>query len=110
VPFARAMRPGDLTTVVDAFGRAAALALEAGFDALEIHLGHGYLLSQFLSPATNRRRDAWGGSLENRARLPLAVVARVREAVGGRAAVLAKINLRDGFRGGRQLAPAGTPG
>src|SRR5262249_51554535 len=95
VPFARAMRRGDLTTVVDDFGRAAALALEAGFAALEIHLGHGYLLSQFLSPATNRRRDAWGGSLENRARLPLAVVARVREAVGGRAAVLAKINLRD---------------
>src|SRR5262245_13347393 len=106
IPFARAMRHGDLTTVVDDFGRAAVLALEAGFDALEIHLGHGYLLSQFLSPATNRRRDAWGGALPNRLRLPLAVVARVRERVGPARAVLAKTNLSDGFRGGLELSDA----
>lgn len=106
VPFARAMAASDLAAVVDDFGRAAALALEAGFDALEIHLGHGYLLSQFLSPAVNRRRDGYGGSLENRARLPLEVVARVREVVAGRAAVVAKINLRDGFRGGLELPDA----
>jgi 2,4-dienoyl-CoA reductase-like NADH-dependent reductase (Old Yellow Enzyme family) len=106
VPFARAMHEADIAEVIDDFGRAAGLALEAGFDALEIHLGHGYLLSQFLSPATNRRRDRFGGSLENRARLPLAVVERVRDVAGGRAAVLAKINLRDGFRGGLELEDA----
>jgi len=106
VPFARAMTAADLSTVVDDFGRAAALALDAGFDALEVHLGHGYLLSQFLCPATNRRRDQWGGSLDNRARLPLAVVERVRDVVGGHAAVVAKINLRDGFRGGLELPDA----
>jgi 2,4-dienoyl-CoA reductase-like NADH-dependent reductase (Old Yellow Enzyme family) len=106
VPFARAMREADIANTIDDFGRAARLALEAGFDALEVHLGHGYLLSQFLSPATNRRRDRFGGSLDNRARLPLAIVARVREVAAGRAAVVAKINLRDGFRGGLELDDA----
>jgi len=106
VPIARAMTEADLATVVDDFGNAAALAVEAGFDAVEVHLGHGYLLSQFLSPATNRRRDAFGGALQNRLRLPLAVVARVRERVGPARAVLAKTNLSDGFRGGLELADA----
>ena len=106
VPFARAMTAADLSTVVDDFGRAAALALDAGFDALEVHLGHGYLLSQFISPATNRRRDRWGGSLDNRMRLPLAVVGAVRQRVGRGVPLLAKINLRDGFRGGLELPDA----
>jgi 2,4-dienoyl-CoA reductase-like NADH-dependent reductase (Old Yellow Enzyme family) len=105
-PFARAMRERDIAQVVEEFGRAAGLAREAGFDAVELHLGHGYLLSQFLSPATNRRRDAWGGSLENRARLSLAVLARVREVVGAGFPVLCKTNLRDGFRGGLELEDA----
>jgi len=106
LPFTRAMTEADIATVVDDFGRAAALALDAGFDALELHLGHGYLLSQFLCPATNRRRDRFGGDLDGRARLPLAVVERVRRVVAGRAAVIAKINLRDGFRGGLELPDA----
>lgn len=106
MPFARAMTDADLTAVVDEFGRAAELAMQAGFDAVELHLGHGYLLSQFLSPAINKRRDRWGGSLDNRLRLPLAVLARVREAVGARVPVIAKTNLRDGFRGGLELEEA----
>ena len=106
MPFTRAMTERDMETVVDEFGTAAALAVHAGFDALELHLGHGYLLSQFNSPATNRRRDRWGGSLDNRMRLPLAVVAEVRRRVGNDVPILAKTNLRDGFRGGLQLDEA----
>jgi 2,4-dienoyl-CoA reductase-like NADH-dependent reductase (Old Yellow Enzyme family) len=89
--------------VIDEFGSAASAAVRAGFDAVELHLGHGYLLSQFISPATNQRRDRWGGSLDNRMRLPLAVVAEARKRVGPQVPVLCKINLRDGFRGGLQL-------
>jgi len=102
-PVALAMREAEIEAVVDEFARAASRAVAAGFDAVELHLGHGYLLSQFLSPATNRRRDRFGGSLENRLRFPLAVLHAVREAVGGRAAILCKTNLRDGFRGGLEL-------
>jgi 2,4-dienoyl-CoA reductase-like NADH-dependent reductase (Old Yellow Enzyme family) len=106
MPLARAMRPADIAAVVEEFGVAAELAMQAGFDAVEIHLGHGYLLSQFLSPAINRRRDQWGGGLDNRMRLPLAVLARVRAAVGPRVPIIAKTNLRDGFRGGLELEEA----
>jgi 2,4-dienoyl-CoA reductase-like NADH-dependent reductase (Old Yellow Enzyme family) len=106
LPFARRMGDDDIARTADDFGTAAARAAEAGFDAVELHLGHGYLLSQFLSPATNRRRDRFGGSLENRLRFPLAVVERVLERVGGRLAVLAKTNLRDGFRGGLEIDDA----
>ena len=101
--FPRAMRDADFVRLRGAYADAARLALEAGFDALEIHMGHGYLLSQFLSPYTNRRRDAWGGSLENRARFPREVALAVREAVGSRAAVYAKLNMADGFRGGLEV-------
>ena len=106
MPFARAMREAELETVIEEFGQAAGLAVRAGFDAVELHLGHGYLLSQFLSPAINRRRDRWGGSLDNRMRLPLAVLARVRAAVGSQVPIIAKTNLRDGFRGGLELDEA----
>ena len=106
LPFAGAMTEADIARVIADFGRAAAQAVEAGFDAVEIHLGHGYLLSQFLSPAVNRRRDRFGGSLENRLRLPLAVLASVRDALGPDNALLVKTNLRDGFRGGLELAEA----
>ena len=103
VPFAKAMTEDDIATVIEEFASAAAGAMRAGFDAVELHLGHGYLLSQFLSPAINRRRDRWGGSLDNRMRLPLAVVQRVRSVVGPGFPILAKTNLRDGFTGGLEL-------
>jgi len=106
LPFTAAMSEADIAGTVEDFGVAASRAREAGFDAVELHLGHGYLLSQFLSPAVNRRRDRYGGSLENRLRFPLAVLRRVRAAVGPDVPILAKTNLRDGFRGGLELPEA----
>jgi len=102
-PIADAMSSDDIERITNEFVVAATLAREAGFDAVELHLGHGYLLSQFLSPATNRRRDQHGGVLENRARFALAVVERVRAALPPALPVLAKVNLRDGFPGGLEL-------
>ena len=102
----RAMDLDQIAAIPAQFARAARLACEVGFDALELHLGHGYLLSQFLSPATNRRRDAYGGSLANRLRLPLEVVAAVRQAVGPAVPILCKTNLRDDIRGGLELDEA----
>ena len=98
--FARAMSEQDLDRVERDFAAAARIAVDAGFDALEIHLGHGYLLSQFLCPYNNRRRDAYGGSLENRARFPRRVVRAVRAAAGWNVAVYAKLNMEDGFATG----------
>jgi len=86
--------------VTGAFVTAANVAREAGFDAIELHLGHGYLLSQFLSPVLNRRTDGFGGTLEGRSRFPLRVVRAVVDAIGQDLAVLAKINLDDGVPGG----------
>jgi 2,4-dienoyl-CoA reductase-like NADH-dependent reductase (Old Yellow Enzyme family) len=108
VPFASAMTEADMVRTAEDFAGAALCAADAGFDAVEVHLGHGYLLSQFLSPAANQRRDAYGGSIENRLRFPRQVVERVLHAVGGRLAVLAKINLSDGFRRGLQIDDAVT--
>jgi 2,4-dienoyl-CoA reductase-like NADH-dependent reductase (Old Yellow Enzyme family) len=102
--FSRAMTAAQLEDVAQEFAAAARLAVEAGFDALEIHAGHGYLLSQFLSPYNNRRRDAYGGSLENRARFPRAVLRAVRDAVGSGVLVYPKLNMLDGFDGGLTLA------
>ena len=79
------------------------LCVEAGFDSLEIHLGHNYLLSSFLSPKLNRRTDDWGGSLANRARFARQVVLAVRESVGPDVAVTAKLNMVDGYKGGLEL-------
>jgi len=99
----RAVTPDEIARITADFARAATLLADAGFDAVEIHLGHGYLPSEFLSPRLNRRRDDWGGSLANRARFPRAIAAAVREAVGDRLAVLAKLNMADGVRGGLWL-------
>ena len=93
----------DLQRVRDDFARAARNAIEAGFDAIEVHLGHGYLLSSFLSPRLNRRKDQYGGSLDNRARFPREVLRAVRDAVGDRLAVTAKLNMADGVAGGLWL-------
>lgn len=97
---ARAVSEEDIDRITAAYGRAASRAVDARFDCVEIHLGHNYLLSAFLSPKLNRRRDRWGGSLANRARFPRQVVEAVKEAVGDRAAVTAKLNMADGVDGG----------
>jgi 2,4-dienoyl-CoA reductase-like NADH-dependent reductase (Old Yellow Enzyme family) len=97
------MSESDIEEMARAHGRAVALAREAGFDAVEIHAGHGYLISQFLSPYTNRRTDRFGGSLNNRVRFLRMVMAQVMKAAGGKIAVLVKTNLRDGFLGGMDI-------
>ena len=104
--FSKEMSEQDMERVREDFGNAAAMAKDAGFDAVELHSGHGYLLSQFLSPWTNRRKDSYGGSLENRARFPVSVIERVRERVGPDFPVLVKMNLRDGFKGGVEVDDA----
>ncbi|MFB9467962.1 NADH:flavin oxidoreductase [Nonomuraea salmonea] len=96
----RAATREDLERIVRAHGDAARVAAESGFDAVEIHLGHNYLASAFLSPRLNRRDDAYGGELSKRARLAREICRAVREAVGGRLAILAKLNMDDGVRGG----------
>ena len=93
----------DLDRVLRDYVRGARLAVRAGFDALELHLGHGYLLSSFLSPMSNRRRDAYGGSLANRAAYPRRVVRAIKEEVGDEVAVYAKLGMTDGVRGGLQV-------
>jgi len=90
----------DISRITRAFADGSRYVADAGFDAVEVHLGHGYLLSSFLSPKLNTRTDRWGGSLENRARFPRQVLMAVRQAVGDRLAVTAKLNMSDGVPGG----------
>jgi 2,4-dienoyl-CoA reductase-like NADH-dependent reductase (Old Yellow Enzyme family) len=99
----RSASEADLTRVVRQYVEGVRIAVRAGFDSLELHLGHNYLLSSFLSPNLNRRADRYGGSLENRARFPRTVVNAVREAVGDQVAVTAKLSMSDGVRGGFQV-------
>jgi 2,4-dienoyl-CoA reductase-like NADH-dependent reductase (Old Yellow Enzyme family) len=101
--FTRAVGEDDLARITADFARAARIAADAGFDAVELHFGHGYLVSAFLSPRLNRRTDGWGGSVEARARLARPVARAVREAVGTEIAVLAKLNMADGVPGGLWL-------
>jgi 2,4-dienoyl-CoA reductase-like NADH-dependent reductase (Old Yellow Enzyme family) len=96
----RSVSPAGIARVVAAHAQAARLARLSGFDAVEIHMGHNYLISSFLSPKINRRTDDYGGSLANRARLAREVAAAVREAVGGQLAIIAKFNISDGVRSG----------
>jgi 2,4-dienoyl-CoA reductase-like NADH-dependent reductase (Old Yellow Enzyme family) len=98
--FAKKATKDDINDVMAAHANAARLAIESGFDAVEIHLGHNYLASSFLSPLINRRTDEFGGSLENRAKVARGTVLAVRRAVGDRIAVTAKLNMADGVRGG----------
>jgi 2,4-dienoyl-CoA reductase-like NADH-dependent reductase (Old Yellow Enzyme family) len=100
----RAMTEADMELVAGQFVTAARLCREAGFDAVELHMGHGYLLNQFISPLSNMRQDQYGGSAENRVRFPAMVLSRVKQAVGDDLAVLAKINVADGVRGGATAA------
>ena len=95
-----AVTPQQMATIIEQYSHGAGVLRDAGFDAIEVHIGHGYLLSAFLSPRLNKRDDAYGGSLENRARFALEVVRAVRAAAGRDVAVTAKINMADGVRGG----------
>ena len=96
----KAMTEDDIASVIARFIRSAELAERAGFTGVQIHAAHGYLLSQFLSPLSNRRDDRWGGSLHNRARLLLEIVQGVRAAVSPAFAVAVKLNSADFQRGG----------
>lgn len=98
--FAKKATRDDIADVTAAHADAARLAVDAGFDAVEIHLGHNYLASSFLSPLINRRDDEFGGSLQNRAKVARGLVLAVRRAVGQQIAVTAKLNMADGIRGG----------
>jgi 2,4-dienoyl-CoA reductase-like NADH-dependent reductase (Old Yellow Enzyme family) len=110
--FAKKATRSDIDDVIAAHANAALLAIDAGFDAVEIHLGHNYLASSFLSPLINRRDDEFGGSLENRAKVARGIVMAVRRAVdmqgAGRVAVTAKLNMTDGVRGGISIEEALT--
>ena len=102
--FARKLKRSECTEFAKDFGKAVYTAHEAGFDSVEVHAGHGYLISQFLSPYTNRRRDEFGGSLENRMRFMKMCLEEVMEAAARTGtAVLVKHNMEDGFKSGIQI-------
>ena len=98
--FHRRLRRDEIEAIAKDYGKAVNLAREAGFDCVEIHAGHGYLISQFLSPYTNRRHDEFGGSLDNRMRFMRMVIKEVLAAAGDDIAVIVKMNMHDGFRRG----------
>ena len=94
----RGLRRDELPALAKNFGRAVNLAREAGFDSVEIHCGHGYLIDQFLNTYFNRRRDEYGGSLENRMRFMSMCMEEVMKAAGNDMAVVVKMNMRDGLK------------
>src|SRR5690606_15484128 len=98
----------DIERVVDGFAAAARRSLDAGFDVLELHGAHGYLLHQFLSPLSNRRTDEYGGTLENRARLLLRVIEVVRSVAGDATPVFVRISATDHAAGGFTADEAAT--
>ncbi|MDE6316173.1 MAG: NADH:flavin oxidoreductase [Muribaculaceae bacterium] len=104
----RKMRVDEIEEMARSFGEAVRMAKDSGFDCVEIHAGHGYLISQFLSPYTNRRRDCYGGSLDNRMRFMRMCMEQVMKAANGEIGVLVKTNMRDGFRGGIEVPEAIT--
>ena len=96
----RAVDAAGIERITEDYRRATMLAVDAGFDSIEVHVGHNYLLSAFLSPKLNRRDDQFGGSVENRARFARAVLRTVRDAAPANVAVTAKLNMADGVRRG----------
>ena len=99
----RAMTEDEIWEIVHAFGDGAKRAREAGFDGVQVHGAHAYLLSQFLSPHTNRRKDVWGGGLENRLRIHREIYRDIRQKVGEDYPVFIKLGVQDGFRGGLEF-------
>lgn len=93
----RKMNEQDIEQVIDDFKKAVSIVKQAGFDAVEIHAGHGYLISQFLSPYTNKRKDEYGGSFENRSRFLKRILIGCKEVAGSELAILVKMNMHDGF-------------
>ena len=102
----RELSRDGISRLIDAFAAAALRAMEAGFDAVELHMAHGYLLNQFFSPLFNRRTDEYGGSLEGRSRFPLEVLRRTREVVGDNVPILCRLSADDGVEGSLGLAEA----
>jgi len=102
----QAMTQEQIEDVIERFTTTASLAQQAGFDGVEIHAAHGYLLSQFLSPLTNKRDDQWGGSLENRARILIEIVNCVRQTCGKEFDIAIKLNSADFQRGGFDIDDA----
>lgn len=103
---ARVMDAEDIEKIVEAYAQAARRAVEAGFDAVELHGAHGYLINQFLSPLTNRREDAYGGSLENRMRFPLEVLRAVRRQTGPGFPILFRFSMVECLPGGLDMDEA----
>jgi len=103
-PIPREMSATDIGAVVAQFARAARYALEAGFEVLEIHMAHGYLLHEFLSPLANRRSDRFGGSLQGRSRFPLKIAETVRQAWPEHLPLFVRISSTDWVEGGWDLA------
>jgi len=99
----RALKKEEIFALVCDFGNAVKFAKRAGFDCVEIHAGHGYLISQFLSPYTNKRKDEYGGSLENRMKFMKMVMKEVMKVAGNEIAVVVKTNMYDGFKGGLNM-------
>ena len=99
-PIAPAMSLADIDNLIDTYRKAAKFMKRVGFDAIEIHFGHGYGLSQFISPKTNKRTDKYGGSHDKRMHLPLEVLAAMRDVLGENFPILGKISMTDGVKGG----------
>lgn len=101
--FVHGMTEDEIHATAKDFGEAVRMAMDAGFDCVEIHAGHGYLISQFLSPYTNHRKDKYGGNLDDRMNFMRLCMDEVMRAADGKIAVVAKTNMRDGFKGGNGL-------
>lgn len=101
--WARTLHKDEIRQIARDFGQAVNTARDAGFDCVEVHAGHGYLISQFLSPFTNHRRDEFGGSLDNRMRFMRMVMEEVMKQAGSDMGVVVKTNTRDGFKGGLDI-------
>jgi len=100
----RAMTDEEITKIIDDFAKAAIRVREAGFDALQLHGAHGYLLSQFVSPIYNRRTDRWGGTPGKRRRFHIEIIRRIRKAVGNDYPVIIKFGVQDDRQGGMPLS------
>ncbi len=103
----REMTEQEIQEIIEAFTKAAIRAQKAGFDGVQLHCAHGFLLSNFISPYTNRRADRWGGSIENRTRIVTEIVRRIKEETGNSFPVLVKLNSTDGFQPGCSKAEKG---